>query len=115
MTMSTTLYVVFGLVVLGILIGLVWRLASNRQSIPWPSWLGWMVEMDNRITDVNRARVITGLLELDPAMKVLDAGCGPGRLTLPLAEAFSPQGEVLALDIQDDMLDRPSAVKTGLC
>jgi ubiquinone/menaquinone biosynthesis C-methylase UbiE len=40
---------------------------------------------------------------------VLDAGCGPGRLTLPLADAVGPDGEVLALDIQDEMLARVRA------
>jgi ubiquinone/menaquinone biosynthesis C-methylase UbiE len=68
-----------------------------------------MVEMDNPFTKVNRARVIVGLLELVPGMKVLDAGCGPGRLTLPLAEAVGSQGEVTALDIQDGMLARVRA------
>jgi ubiquinone/menaquinone biosynthesis C-methylase UbiE len=68
-----------------------------------------MVEMDNPFTKVNRARVIVGLLELVPGMKVLDAGCGPGRLTLPLAETVGPQGEVTALDIQDGMLARVRA------
>ena len=62
--------------------------------------------MDNPFTEVNRARTIVGLLELVPGMKVLDAGCGPGRLTLPLAEAVGPQGEVTALDIQEGMLAR---------
>ena len=37
-------------------------------------------------------------------MHVLDAGCGPGRLTLPIAKTIGPQGEVLALDIQAQML-----------
>ena len=46
---------------------------------------------------------------LEPGMKVLDAGCGPGRLTLPLAEAVGPQGEVLAMDVQDGMLARVRA------
>jgi ubiquinone/menaquinone biosynthesis C-methylase UbiE len=39
-------------------------------------------------------------------MKVLDAGCGPGRLTRPLAEAVGPEGEVTALDIQNEMVAR---------
>jgi ubiquinone/menaquinone biosynthesis C-methylase UbiE len=42
-------------------------------------------------------------------MKVLDAGCGPGRLTLPLAMTVGQQGEVTALDIQDGMLARVRA------
>jgi ubiquinone/menaquinone biosynthesis C-methylase UbiE len=103
--MTSVFYVILGLVGLGI-VWVVWRLSSRRHALPCPSWLGWMVEMDNPFTEVNRARVIVGLLELDPGMKVLDAGCGPGRLTLPLAEAVGPQGEVTALDIQDGMLDR---------
>jgi ubiquinone/menaquinone biosynthesis C-methylase UbiE len=63
-----------------------------------------MVEMDNPFTEVNRARFIVGQLGLAPAMKALDAGCGPGRLTLPLAAALNSGGEVTALDIQEGML-----------
>lgn len=103
--MNITLYIFIGIVGLG-LIGIVWRLFSRRQELPCPSWLGWMVEMDNPFTEVNRARTIVGLLEVSPGMKVLDAGCGPGRLTLPLAEAVGPGGEVTALDIQEGMLAR---------
>ena len=62
--------------------------------------------MDNPYTEVNRARVIVGHLGLAPAMKVFDAGCGPRRLTLPLAEAVGQRGEVLEMDIQDGMLAR---------
>jgi ubiquinone/menaquinone biosynthesis C-methylase UbiE len=65
-----------------------------------------MVELDNPFTRVNRAHVIVEHLGLAPSMKVLDAGCGPGRLTLPLAEAVGPQGEVLAVDVQPEMLTR---------
>jgi 2-polyprenyl-3-methyl-5-hydroxy-6-metoxy-1,4-benzoquinol methylase len=72
------LYIILGLIAIIVIASLIWR----RDTLPCPSWLAWMVEMDNPFTEVNRARVITGLLGLVPGMRVLDAGCGPGRLTL---------------------------------
>lgn len=39
-------------------------------------------------------------------MTVLDVGCGRGRVTIPLAQAISPHGEVVAMDIQKDMLQK---------
>lgn len=43
-------------------------------------------------------------LDVAPGMRVLDAGCGPGRLTVPLAEAVGEEGEVVAVDGQPAML-----------
>ena len=48
---------------------------------------------------IARAKVARG-------MRVLDAGCGPGRVTIPLARHVGPQGQVVALDIQAEMLAR---------
>jgi ubiquinone/menaquinone biosynthesis C-methylase UbiE len=42
-------------------------------------------------------------LDLGPGMRVLDAGCGPGRLTIPLAKAVGAGGEVVALDGQREV------------
>jgi len=95
-----------GFVVLG---NFVWRLYSKRQSLPCPAWLGWMVEMENPFTEVSSSHFIVEHLDLEPGQRVLDAGCGPGRVTLPLAEAVGPDGEVVALDIQQEMLDRVRA------
>jgi ubiquinone/menaquinone biosynthesis C-methylase UbiE len=95
-----------GLVGLIILIVLAWRLASRRYSLPCPVWLRWLVELDNPFTQTNRADVIVRNLELRPGMKVLDVGCGPGRLTIPIAREVTPQGQVVAMDVQAGMLRR---------
>ncbi len=46
---------------------------------------------------------------VEPGMKVLDAGCGPGRLTIPLARKVGKTGSVLALDAQASMLTKLKA------
>jgi SAM-dependent methyltransferase len=88
-----------------LVIGITWRLASGRRSLPCPVWLRWFVELDNPFTRTNRAATIIEHLELEPNMAVLDLGCGPGRVAVPLAERV-PQGEVAAVDIQEGMLKR---------
>jgi ubiquinone/menaquinone biosynthesis C-methylase UbiE len=65
-----------------------------------------MVETENPIARQFNAMNIVRRLELQPGMKVLDAGCGPGRVAVPLAKAVGPRGEVVAADIQPEMLDR---------
>jgi ubiquinone/menaquinone biosynthesis C-methylase UbiE len=85
---------------------LIYGLASRWRSLPCPSWLGWMVEMDNPFTKTNRAHEIISHLRLTPGMAILDAGCGPGRLAIPLAKALQGSGHVLALDLQEAMLER---------
>lgn len=87
-------------------IGLAWRLASRRHSLPCPAWLRWFVELDNPFTRTTRAAVIIEHLDVRPGMAVLDAGCGPGRVALPLARQVGPHGEVVAMDIQPGMLQR---------
>ena len=94
------------IIVLLAVVATVWRLASRRQSLPCPVWLRWLVELDNPFTKTNRAAFIVETLALSPGMTVLDAGCGPGRLTVPLAREVGPAGRVVALDIQPGMLAR---------
>ena len=100
------MYIILGLVVIGVLIGIAWRLSSHRWILPCPAWLGWLVELDNPFSQTNRASVMMEHLNLKPGMVVLDAGCGPGRMTIPVAKALGPRGKVTAMDIQPGMLDR---------
>lgn len=104
--MATPAWVAAGLAGALLLIVIVWRLGSRGYSIPCPVWLRWMVELDNPFAKTNRAAVIVGHLDLRPGMKVVDVGCGPGRLTIPLARRVGFGGEVVAMDIQAGMLER---------
>lgn len=62
--------------------------------------------MDNPFSKIACAEVITQHLYLKPGMVVLDVGCGPGRVTIPVAKQVGNLGEVVAVDIQDGMLQR---------
>ena len=83
--------------------GIAAFLKQRRRPIPHPPRLTFLFE--NRLvgTFVGPERLILRL-DLAPGMRVLDAGCGPGRLTIPLARAVGPGGEVVALDGQPEML-----------
>lgn len=104
--MSTTALILSAVVILALLTFLGWRLASRRRSLPCPAWLRWLVELDNPFFAIARAKVIVQHLDLQTGMRVLDIGCGPGRLTIPLAERVGPAGEVVAIDLQPKMLRR---------
>jgi ubiquinone/menaquinone biosynthesis C-methylase UbiE len=91
-------------IALALLAGVAWWLGSRRG--PCPVWLRWLVEFDNPFTKTNRARVIIEHLDVAPGMYVLDVGCGPGRLTIPLARAVGENGCVVAIDAQAGMLER---------
>lgn len=98
------LQIIIGFVVVFLVVFFVWRLLSHVYVIPCPAWLSWMVELDNPFTKVNRARAIVALLDVKPGMHVADVGCGPGRVTIPLAHAVGSRGSVTAVDIQEEML-----------
>jgi ubiquinone/menaquinone biosynthesis C-methylase UbiE len=77
----------------------------RRKSFPCPPAFVWLLE--NRIMEhVAGSAVIIRRARIARGMRVLDAGCGPGRITIPLAKHLGPEGEVVALDVQPAMLDR---------
>jgi ubiquinone/menaquinone biosynthesis C-methylase UbiE len=107
--MSLLIYIVLIGLGTGVLVGVAWRLASRLHPLPCPVWLRWLVELDNPFTKTNRAVNIIAHLELAPGMLVLDMGCGPGRVTIPLARHVGGHGKVVAVDIQAGMLKRARA------
>jgi ubiquinone/menaquinone biosynthesis C-methylase UbiE len=104
--METIAYILLGLLGVIALVAIVWRLASRGRSVPCPASLSWLVELDNPFTKTNRAATIVERLDVRPGMAVLDLGCGPGRLTVPIARKVGPEGGVVAMDIQSGMLQR---------
>jgi ubiquinone/menaquinone biosynthesis C-methylase UbiE len=81
------------------------RFLSRRQSLPCPAWLSILLE-NPYMNSVAGAEIILDRMALESGMKVLDVGCGPGRLAIPAAKRVGPTGSVVALDIQPEMLNR---------
>lgn len=104
--MKKLTFVIFAVVFPVIILFQIWRYASQKREIPCPFWLRWFVELDNPFTKTNRANEIIHQSDIHPGMHVIDFGCGPGRLTIPLAEAVGPHGKVTAVDVQSKMLQR---------
>jgi ubiquinone/menaquinone biosynthesis C-methylase UbiE len=80
-------------------IALIWRWASW----PCPAWLVPLLE-NPYVEAVAGAKTVLERAGIRPGMRVLDAGCGPGRLTLPASMIVGPSGQVVAVDIQRRML-----------
>jgi ubiquinone/menaquinone biosynthesis C-methylase UbiE len=102
--MFAGLFIIGILIVVVIIIALVWRFASRRYTIPCPVWMSGMLDSPHSGEMSARTQKTILHLDLKPGMNVLDVGCGPGRLTIPIARAVGPQGEVTAIDIQEGML-----------
>ena len=105
--------VIATLIVLALVVGiaLVWRWASW----PCPAWLVPLLE-NSYVEAIAGAKTVLERAGIRPGMRVLDAGCGPGRLTLPASIMVGPSGQVVAVDIQRRMLDmlRDRVAKKGL-
>ena len=84
---------------------IAWRFVSRLKPLPCPAWMSWLLE--NPLTrGVMDAPLLVQRAGLKPGMRVLDAGCGAGRVTVEAAERVGETGEVVALDIQPAMLEK---------
>ena len=90
-----------------------WRLRSRRALLPCPAELGWLVELENPLARATRSEEVVRQLAPRRGARVMDIGCGPGRVTIPLARAVGPGGEVIALDVQAGMLARAAEKVKG--
>lgn len=99
-------WVTLGIVALLVVVSLVWRYGARRTAAPCPSWLAWMLEIGGPGKPLGGRGLALDELALEPGMRVADIGCGPGLLTLTIARTVGPEGEVVALDMQQKMLDR---------
>ncbi|MCX5924850.1 MAG: class I SAM-dependent methyltransferase [Candidatus Dependentiae bacterium] len=98
---------ILALIALVIAVWIGWRFYSNRHNLPCPAWLSWMVELDNPFAKAHKANEIIQMLPLKNGARILDIGCGPGRVLLPLAKKISLiDGHVTGLDIQADMIKK---------
>jgi len=87
-----------------VILSLGWRFASQRRSLPCPVWMKWMLDPPFSWMS-GRTKKTLKHLNLSSGMQVLDAGCGPGRLSIPMAKLIGPFGTVTAMDIQEGMLE----------
>ena len=94
------LYALLGVVGLAIA-GL---LRQRQRPIPIPPTLTFLFE-NPLVEAFAGSELLVERLSLAPGMQILDAGCGPGRLTIPVARAVEPTGEIVALDSQRAMLE----------
>jgi ubiquinone/menaquinone biosynthesis C-methylase UbiE len=85
--------------------GAAWYSKKSNWGRPCPAGFSWILY--NPYTRfVAGSALLIKRAAVKPAIDVLDAGCGPGRLTIPLARAVGPEGTVTALDVQQKMLEK---------
>lgn len=98
---SMTGGVILGVAAVLVGVCLVWRVAA----LPCPWWLVPLLE-NPYFERVAGAEELLDRAGVEPGMTVLDAGCGPGRVTVPAARRVGEGGRVVAVDLQPRMLRR---------
>jgi len=95
--------------------GLAWRLLCRRFNLPMPPWIARLGLSRAADLFAETRGTLTRIGAL-PGERVLDAGAGPGRLTLPLVRAVGSAGEVVAVDVRPEMIRelRHTVYESGL-
>ena len=103
--MQWVLIAIAALIAVFVAAQLCWRYASRRRTLPCPVWLSWLLTNPLSPGDGDSTALLDGL-GLKPGMRLLDVGCGPGRVSIPAARRVGPDGQVVALDVQAAMLEK---------
>ena len=91
-----------------------WYLGRQISHVMGHQGAAWL-ERPEREKEEHPKKVLEAL-ELKPGMVVADIGAGTGYFSFRIAPKIAPGGKVLAVDIQQEMLDliRAKAKKTGV-
>ena len=81
-------------------------MTDERPDAPAPTYtMGYSDEfrqlLDRRSAETHAAYLLP---RLEPGMRVLDFGCGPGTITVGLAKLVEP-GEVHGLDMEESQIE----------
>lgn len=81
---------------------------NNDQADFWSRLAPTWVELEDRLESVSGLPGFMAIdrLNLTGGERVIDLGCGMGQTTVELATRVAPDGEVLGVDIADEMLAR---------
>src|SRR5918911_5197080 len=71
-----------------------------------PAAFSWVLERPRRIHQ--EVPQVLDRIELYPRERVLEVGCGPGVYTMQAAPRLKPDGQLIALDLQREMVERAS-------
>ncbi len=85
---------------------------SNTHVCPW--WAGYTLNWNIRRIAHSPERILAPYLKAGQTM--LDVGCGMGYFTIRAARLLGEGGRVIAVDMQQEMLDgvRRNAEKAGV-
>ena len=74
---------------------------SKNHVCPW--WMAYTFDNPLRRLIHNPAKIFNDLVR--PAMTVMDIGCGMGYFSIGMAQMIGDSGRVIAIDLQQQMLD----------